>query len=279
MHQPRPFVRLLAVMAVCALAVPLAACGGGGGGGPAPTGSEGNTQPPIVDPTQLTQQLLETCGGETTIAEIQALVALYSGVLSGQNGNASFTLDTAGIQLAPGLVIPWQLDLGGDPGPEATGAFSFLDAGGAPVMPFAPGDLAALFTSGVGALPALLAGMPDGTQFVLTIFDRPGTPQLSGEMRSTFTSGQPSLASGQVDVAEGTCAAQTTWSNVPINSLGGQFPSAVFTTRVVEGADVLAGTLTTDGTSTAVAEVSLNGGATTLWEINLLTGAVTPQTP
>ena len=263
------------------LVLSLAACGGGGGGGGGGTtggGSEGGgTTPPVVDPNAITQALLSECGGQTTIEELQSLIAMYAGVASGSAPGVSFNLRVDQVQLDPGLVIPFEIDLGGAEGPEGDGAFSFEDGSGNPVMPFQAQDIAPLFTTGIAAFPALLASAPDGTEFVLSIFSLAGPPAVSGESRATLTSGQPTLGSGRINVSEGTCSAQTTWSNVPFNSLTGQFPSAVFDTQVTKDNDVLVGTITTNGTQTAVAAVQLNGGATTTWDINLLTGAVTQQ--
>lgn len=275
--RPARFVLIL-VLAV-GLVPGLAACGGGGGGGGdagTPSDGGGGDTPPVLSGDALTQSLLEACGGQTSIAQIQDLIATYAGVGAGSAPGVSFDLRPDQVEFAPGLVVPFELDLGGAEGPEGTGAFSFEDAAGDPVMPFQPQDVAPLFTTGIAAFPGVLALAPDGTQFILTIFGQATTPEVSGESRATLASGQPSLGSGNINVSEGGCNAQTTWNDVPFNSLTGQFPSAVFNTQVTQDTDTLVGTITTNGTRTATAAVQLNGGATTQWQIDLITGAVTP---
>ncbi|MDF1700549.1 MAG: hypothetical protein P1V36_05260 [Planctomycetota bacterium] len=280
MLRSRSHVPSLSVVALVAVALVLGLAGcGGGGGGPAPVSDPGPTPPPVVDPTQLTSDLLSACGGQTTVEQIQAVIALFQSVTSGQAEGAGFTVLSGQIQNVPGLVIPWELDADGQNGPEATGSFAFEDAGGTPSVPFTPQQLMPLFTTGIAGLPVLLAAIPDGTQFIMVIEDMPGTPNVSGSTRATFQSAQPTLSSGNILVSEGDCAAQTTWSNVPMNSLTGMFPNAVFNTRVTQVSDELVGTITTDGTNTAVADVSLNSAANTQWEINLTTGQVTQIVP
>jgi len=271
-------IRILALLTAAlltpSLLLPLAACGGGGGGG-GPTSISGGSPGPAVGPLQLSQDLLSECGGAATVQQIQAVTALYQQVAAGQGGAAGFTVLTGQIQNSPGLIIPWELDLDGDQQLDGSGSFVFEDAAGQPSVPFTPTQMAPLFTQGIAGLGVLMAAMPDGTQLILVITELVGPPSVSGQVRASFTGGQPTLFSGDLSVSEGTCGAQSTWNNVPVTAFAGAFPSAVFNLRVTQASDVLLGTLTTDGTNTAVASVSLNAGATTAWDVNLTTGAVT----
>lgn len=265
----------LALMAA-ALLLPFAGCGGGGGGGGGTaSGGSGGGGAPIVDPVQLTQDLLADCGGRMTVLGIQQVVNQFSGVVAGQTNG--FTILTAQITNTPGLIIPWEFDAGGDGTPEITGRWRFEDAGGSPNVPWTPAELMPIFTQGIAGLPAVLAIIPDGTQMITEITGDAGTPSVTGSMRASFASQQPTNTSGDVSVAGASCTSEATWSNVPINNLTAPYPTAVFSTRITQDTDVALGTLTTNGTNTAVADVSLNGAANTQWDVNLDDGTVTQQ--
>ncbi|MDA1195722.1 MAG: hypothetical protein O2894_11125 [Planctomycetota bacterium] len=262
--------RLVTLLAVCLLAW-LPACGGGGGGAPVSTNSGGL---PVINPLALTRDLLEDCGGATTVDELQALVSLFSQVVTGQGAGAGFEVQTGQIQNVPGLVIPWTLDADGDATPEGSGVFAFEDAAGNPISPFSPAQLLPLFTGGIAGLGGLFAVLPDGSQFILAVDQIVGPPSVTGEVRASFVGGQPTLVSGLVGVSEGGCASEATWANVTLGNLLAGFPSAVLSTRTTRGTDVLVGTLTLNGTNIAVASVSLNAAPATVWNVNLTTGAV-----
>ena len=59
--------------------------------------------------------LLAACGGKTAIDGLQTIAGIYEDFVDGSAGAVGFSLLTGQIQNDPGLVIPWELELNGQP--------------------------------------------------------------------------------------------------------------------------------------------------------------------
>ena len=152
----------------------------------------------------------------------------------------------------------------------------FVDSNGAPTIP--PIDLSGL-AGGFDGLAALLTGLPDGTGLVIQLHAMHPLPQIDGDMTITFDSGLADSADGSLTIIDDLgCLLLVELQSVDALSMLGDLPAGTIHIALSGAQGGLDGTITFDGTSTALVNVAVNGEGSYRFEINLLTGTVTEIT-
>lgn len=241
-----------------ALLIPflLVACGGGGGSS---NNGGGNTIPPSV--SEEAQAILEDCAGEAATA-LTALIGVAQ--LGAGGASASITLEPLS-----GLAIPFQADLDGDMSPDALGRVLLFDAGGAPVQPQDPAQ-------DLNTLLAQIAALPDGTRVDILLDPVASLGINSAIISQTMASGLPANLSAVVEHQNAECLTTLSFSNETLLSILGTYPNLDADIDIDAGTDELDGTVSFNGTSTAIIEVTLNGTGPLRYQLDVDSGTITP---
>ncbi len=248
-------MKQLALVLVLVLAT---ACGGGG---PA---TQGNTTQ--LTPQETVQQILEDCvAGD--LSQLTDLLDLLADLQNPNTPPPAFELGQISVLTAS---VGWSLDTDNDNVADLFGTIQLRDASGVPapalLIFFNPNDLA-----------GSLAALPDGTQ-IRTTFDRPGDPNLAGDITIKLMNGLPDTASGTVTVtnAAAQCTSIFSFTDVPAQPLLGAYPTGQLDMDITTPTNSILGDVTTNGTSSAVMSLALNGGAPMVFNVDLDTQTVTP---
>lgn len=258
------------VLATSLMAVLLGACGGGGAGAP---GADGGGDPPApVGPTaEQTRQALAACGPEALEAFLHE-VDVFLQILAGQGAAAGVSVEGGAVESQPGFRVPLLRDDDGDFAPDAIGFLVTEDGAGAPSAPFLDAELDPLRANGIGELPALLGAL-DG-HVLLVDFTAATAPALDGTYSTPFSGGVPGAVSADARANVGTCEALLSFADLPRGNFAGAFPVGVLAARFTDGADVLVGTLTANGTASVSASIAHNAAPARNFVLNLTTGEV-----
>jgi len=238
----------------------LVACGGGGGSDA--TESDNQAQPPIVnDDAQRAQAMIENCGNDA----IDVLLSTLD-VFAFVPGST-----TPPITLLPleGNVLPFTADINDDMQVDLQGVIRFVDGMGQPIMPFTQEQL----TGGIGMLVPLLSSLPSGAKMIMELAPAGDVGIESAQLTISFLAGLPVSLDGFVNYFSDPCMVSMTFVNVPTLSLLGEYPTLPVNVHIQENGDVLDGTITLDGTSSARIDGTLNGGEPMAFELDLATGA------
>ena len=235
----------------------LVACGGGGGGSDNNGGN--NNLPPSA--SEEAQAILEDCAGDAA----NALTTLVGIAQLGAGGSSS----SLTLEPLAGLAIPFQADLDEDMAPDATGRVLFFDAGGAPIAPQDPGG-------DLNNLLAQIAGLPDGARVDIILDPVVSLGINSALISQVIASGLPTSLSAVVEHQNAECATTLSFANETLLSILGTYPNLDADIDITAGTDELVGTISFNGTATAVIEVTLNGTGPLRYQLDLDAGTITP---
>jgi hypothetical protein len=234
-------------------------------------GSSGGTNAPPRDPVlaQLAQDLLEGCGAGALENLLEILDHLGS-LVESQGPIPEFTVTGVDIDTA---TILWMLDIDNDQQPDIEGSMGFVDSAGVATVP--PIDLTSL-QGGFDGLAALLTGLPDGTGLVIELHAQPPLSPIEGSITIRFDNGLADTADGNLSVTDDQgCVLILEIQSVDALSMLGDFPVGTIQLTLSGALAALDGTITFNGTNTALVDVSVNDEGSYRFEINLLTGTVT----
>ena len=238
----------------------LCACGGGGGGG----GINADQQAAI--------QLLEDCGLDAIGRYLQALDITVQ--IVDPNGTTLPAITVVNTNQAQGS-ITWNVDLTGDPAPEAFGVIQFQDDTGQPADPGF--DITQFMANGLGALDLSLATLPDGWSVSITV-NAPTQPLLNSRFIYAYTSGAVSGVTGTGNIQSVSCGTTFSFNGATLAELVAAFPTIDLTSTYTGGGTTLAGGTSLAGTDIATVDGKVNGGTTTYtFAADLGAGTVTAQ--
>jgi len=249
----------------------LVACGGGGGG----------------EETSLTDN--QTPGDGTGAAEPTALelfgdcftqdLTVFTEVLGALQGmfEDGGEVPMPEVDLLGGIVgggnFPYTWDLDGDGMDELSGAFRFIDESGATTLPFSIADLAGLDPDDP---LSLLDAVPAGSRLELSFeldgiaLETANEGAGSGTVIFAFGEGQISGVEGSGAFSSGPCELEFDFDDIDIDpNLFEGFPTVTLGFTSTLGGDTLEGTITLDGTGTAIVSASLNGAEPQVFELDL----------
>lgn len=237
----------------------LCACGGGGGGG-------------INADQQAAIQLLEDCGLDAIGRYLQALDITVQ--IVDPNGTTLPAITVVNTNQTQGS-ITWNVDLTGDPAPEAFGVIQFQDDTGQPADPGF--DITQFMANGLGALDLSLSLLPDGWSVSITV-NAPTQPLLNSRFIYTYTSGAVSGVTGSGNIQSVSCGTTFSFNGATLADLAAALPTIDMTSTYTGSGTTLAGTTSLAGTDIATVDGKVNGGTTTYtFAADLGAGTVTAQ--
>lgn len=217
----------------------LTACGGS-----RPTAEEVLAKPPDPFADQV-RSLVERCA-VPDLERLFALLDVFDDLLDPAVQDPPLTFQ--GLRILDGC-IDWTLDSDADGTDDMAGHFCFEDASGTPIFPFNPLNLG----GGVAEVADLLATLPDGTR-VIVGFTQDGIG--AGSMTVPFQGGQPQSGSGTVTYTHDDCTTVYGFSDVLVANLLTDYPNALVTLALDTPSESAQGTVTMNGTPTAVLSVT-----------------------
>lgn len=222
-------------------------CGGGGGDGPplpADVPSQGETN------LERTRAILEDC----TLEDLDRFLTILDLLAGATDPDAPGPdLQIEGINIVA-ATVSWALDVDRDGAVDMRGTVRFEDAQGNPTLPF---DLADLL-GGLDDLASLLASIQDGTTVILAFHSVPDEA-VDGEVEFTMLGGVPTALAGTVTITSPDCVVELELQDTGDGAAGGTFPEAVAHGTVISTSGDVEGTVTFDGTSRVLLDMTIDG--------------------
>ena len=153
--------------------------------------------------------------------------------------------------------ITWNVDLTGDPAPEAFGVIQFQDDTGQPADPGF--DITQFMANGLGALDQSLSLLPDGWSVSITV-NAPTQPLLNSRFIYAYTSGAVSGVTGTGNIQSVSCGTTFSFNGATLAELVAAFPTIDLTSTYTGGGTTLAGGTSLAGTDIATVDGKVNGG-------------------
>jgi hypothetical protein len=246
---------LLSLLLVCA-------CGGGSSSGTTPDDGSQN-----LSPLERSIEMLQACA-LTELAGLAELVELFQD--AAEPGAAPPAFRVTGFDLLDASV-DWAVAIDGDGPEDAAGTIRFRDADGQPTFPF---DIAELL-AGSFDLPSILGAIEDGTVVIVDYRLLRGT-DTSGTLTFEVQDGTPGLTSGSMFINGADCQISLTFDGLSSDTAPGTYPTGTADVLILSQGSTLDGTVTFNGTSTAVINATLDGTDSFTFTYDLGTGQLTP---
>ena len=257
----------------------LAACGGGGSDVAGSGDDDPNADSTTLTSQEQIQQILQGCAASST-DELLALFQILQPFLeSDSQSSVPPGLTFTGIDLLDGT-IDWVIDFDDNGSNDATGTAGFRTPSDQPYVP----NLLPLL-GGASGLPAVIAGLPDGT-ILRSTFNMSRGFTATGSADVVFanplgTEATPSASSGNVTITQPDCTVRFEWTNVSIPDLTTTpgtvpYPNTTVRMQVQTAEDTVTGSVAFNGTSIATIDSMLQStGESQSFMFDLETGALT----